>query len=199
MKSSRFFAAFLSMALAATALFTSAAAEAKQCVFNKGGYVLEVQWYRQIDMAKQDGVAFMMALAPPVQSDTLSAGFGSCTKTDEVLTLVAGVVGCLNMKMYGTSANCQGTVGFTENGMPAVLYSQSSSGSGPVFYDPATRIYGAKKILSRITCLAQANCMASFQLPKSNTVWIAVPSTTQYLDFWGTTFDAQWGPGGAIK
>ena len=178
MKSNRCSIAIFSMALAATGLFASAAAEAKQCVFNKGGYVLEVQWYRQIDMAKQDGVEFMMALAPPVQSDTLSAGFGSCTKTDEVLTLVAGVVGCLNMKMYGTSANCQGTVGFTENGMPAVLYSQSSSGSGPVFYDPATRIYGAKKILSRITCLAQANCMASFQLPKSSELGGATTLTT---------------------
>ena len=198
MQSNRCSIAILSMALAATGLFASAAVEAKQCVFNKGGYVLEVQWYRQIDMGKNFGAPEMDALAAPVQSDTLALGAGSCTKTDEVLTLAAGVVGCLEVTTFGRTAGCVDQKGYVEKDMPAVFYTLRPNGSID-FYDPATRQSSATKILSHVQCPTQSNCMGYFKLPKSSSVWIGVPSTTQYLDFWGATATVQWGGGGPIK
>ena len=54
-------------------------------------------------------------------------------------------------------------------------------------------------MLGSAKCEAQLSCGGGIKLPKSYSAWIAVPSTTQYLDFWGTVFDVQWGPGGPIK
>ena len=197
MKSNHFFTACLSMALAATALFTSAAVEAKQCVFNKGGYVLEVQWYRQTDIGRDVSLNEMKALGEPVQSDTLTAGFGSCTKTDEVLTLAAGVVWCDRIKMFNTLADCSTREGFVAMYMPVVHYKEKDRSI--VLYDPATHKPSATKIPGSTECINQTLCRGYIKLLKSRSAWLAVPSTTEYLDFWGTAYDVQWGTGGPIK
>jgi hypothetical protein len=90
--------------LGAGVLLASGDAAAKQCVFNKGGYVLKVRWFRPADLkVEMPGQTFAGAprlglatpSARPIQEDTLTAGFGACTKTDEVLTALFSVPGCV--------------------------------------------------------------------------------------------------------
>jgi hypothetical protein len=69
-------------AIAALAL-TAAPAMAKQCVWNKGGFTLRVDWFHANDLEIQPGGAAngqtaYHLMAQPVQSDTMTTALGRC-------------------------------------------------------------------------------------------------------------------------
>ncbi len=183
-------------------------ASAKQCVFNKGGYVMQVQWYRQQDLGtylNATDMTSLTALQAPVQTDTLALGQGSCTRTDETLSLVASVAASAGS--YGAKGFRAGS-GFVQSGMPAALYVVAASvHDNKIFTDKDGRRVD-KPIMVPMACrphlLKDGDCLtdgsrASLSPNGFNWFLVAQPPTTHYIDFWGTVFDVRWGQGGPIR
>jgi len=181
-----FVAAFL---LCAVGLFHAADASARQCVFNKGGYVLKVMWYRPADLglnlrvadSKLAGQFLPPIVTPntaPIHIDTLTAGFGACTKTDEVLTALFVVPGCI--------------AAFTAGNM--VSGSSVECGKGWIWY-----AVGTQTSLRQPWCVAASGYCSAFSSGTPYLFLVATPSTSRYLDFWGSFADVHWGPGGPVQ
>lgn len=187
----------ISFLLLFAGLFLTTEASAKQCVFNKGGYVLNVRWYHRKDVSiantgYQDRLGRTQNLGPAAKSAALTAGFGSCNETDEVMVAFLSIPACNIVQLSdGTRTSCADPTYIS----PKIMVGRHdlNSGvtivptSGPLPLDcPAPS--GYCKVVS-----AAESPAASGEI-----VLITEPSKTQYLDFWGGIADVQWGPGGPI-
>ncbi len=173
-------------------------AQAKQCVFNKGGYVLHVHWFRRDDISvnqtsSDNSLGWVKALRPPVQTAALTAGFGDCTKTDEVLVAVTSVIG---LELYSPKPGARAS-----NASRLPLFNR---GTHMHTHYETGRDYVYKPVAS-VTCVVDFSgyCRASgvtseFSQPGVHLL-ITEPSTSQYLDFAGSIFDVHWVPGGPIR
>ena len=137
-------ALFLALGVAANS------AAAKQCVWNKGGYVMRVDWFNPgtADIRiGDDGNTELRFSAQPVQTDVFPTASGRCINRENVVyTAVISICG-------GTFNN------------RVMIYPDEW---------PVSR---------RIDC----------------SIWGAgQTSTTRYWDFWGTTWNVQYGEGGPI-
>jgi hypothetical protein len=135
--------------------FAATPAEAKQCVWNKGGFTLRVDWFQSNDLEIQPGGAAngqtaYHLMAQPVQSDTITTASGRCiSRGGQQYTALFSICGLAN----GTSHEIQT--------MPDEW--------------PADQ---------RIGC----------------PVWKqAMPSTSRYMDVWGTVWSPQSGNGGPVE
>ncbi len=163
---------FASAAVALCAIGLSPQAIAKQCIWNKGGYVMEVNWYTpdslRLDSAGQDaGVMRVLHGRQPTKTDVVPVAQGSCTQTDEERTAVVFILGLPS----------QGHMW---------RYSQVQ------LYD--ARVWVDQGVSRPINAVVRRG--PSFQ---SHLFLVATPSSAQYLDFWGTVSDPQFGPGGSIN
>lgn len=145
-----FMAIAVGTALALLALSATPAA-AKQCIWNKAGFVLRIDWFKPGTVKAQynstDRVTDYSFSEQPVQTDVIWAASGRCINR------------------------------------------------GPTVYEAVLSICGALKY-TRVVSYPP-------EWPQSNridcSIWeVQTPSTTRYLDIWGTTGLPASGPGGPI-
>ncbi len=195
LKAALIFAASCIAAIAASFTFTATPAHAKQCIWNKGAYILNVSWYRSSDVyaPRVTGSSERLrAIAPAVHAKSLAAGNGSCTETNDPLVAVITVVGCAFFK-YKEDLNA-GDLKTRECGN----YILVQRGIGVL------RNLDWNKIISPLNCsnVNYAYCESYWwnapDKQGGSPLMIVSPSTSHYLDFWGSVFDVQWGQGGPI-
>ena len=154
---------------------------------------MSVSWFRPIDLGALEnagvGRANLRNIAPPVLVQTVGTGAGICTGTDEELVAFISVVGCV-----GNTHSADTRVG------TCLLPSHY-----PV--DPGVRTSDTQQAAGKVVpigCSLASNgfCYVTGMLMTPHIrdiVLVAMTSTTRYLDFWGTTFDVRWAPGGPIN
>ena len=180
-------------ALMATLLPTTASA--KQCVWNKGGYVMSVSWFRPIDIGALESAhgglyKILRNIAPPVITQHLVAGTGSCNETNEELVAFISVAGALGFREKPDDQKAWAYPTGRTHLHPNVKTSNLTQRPGNV--QPVGCQVGTDG-WCRVDELAMTP-----RLP-DRPFMVVMPSTTHYLDFWGTIFDVTWGPGGAIR
>ncbi|QJR14932.1 hypothetical protein [Usitatibacter palustris] len=96
--------AFVAMA----AVFGAGSASARQCVANKGGYLVDVKWYPS-DAIHLDDKGKLATSKPVKQAKGgIPVLQGSCNETNEQLTAVVAVVACIGYVPMngGAPVNC---------------------------------------------------------------------------------------------
>lgn len=126
-------------------------AEAKQCVWNKAGFVLRIDWFKPGTVKTQynntAGVTEYSFSEQPAQTDVIWAASGRCINR------------------------------------------------GPIAYEAVLSICGALKYTRVISYPPEWPEASRIDC----SIWkVETPSTTRYLDVWGTTGIPASGPGGAI-
>lgn len=156
-------------------------AEARQCVYNKAGFVLNVQWYESGDVEGRQVSTnkwTITAKNPPVKKQNITAGFKSCVDSNDstaVLSVVGGKTADVVTKAaavtaltLGTAVTCVATVGA---GCPA-----------------AAELAGATAIEIAIALPSNAKLFS-----------VTKPSTDTNLDVIGTVWKPALRTGGKIK
>jgi hypothetical protein len=78
------------------AAFGATTAAARQCVVNSGGYIIDVKWF-PADAIHLDDKSKIATSKPAKQSKaSIPIGQSSCNETNEQLTAVVAVAGCLS-------------------------------------------------------------------------------------------------------
>ena len=152
----------------------------KQCIYNKGGYALNVDWYdpgRVVFLGgnMSDYNQYKVS-GKPHKTDRVTLGYSSCTDianrvaiarivghdiTNAAITISAGVAAGVTSSVLGAFA-CVGTAGV---GCPAAV--------------------GAVGVLT-----ASAVSATALALPKTEEIaYIGVPGTKNYLDMYGTVWE----------
>ncbi len=190
---------FLSCAaLCSNLLFFAAPAAAKQCVFNKGGYVLHVHWYRPADVhvnqafTNGGSVEVVMATGRAVQTAALTAGFGDCTKTNETLVAFLSVPGTLG-SVLGEGVGSSATL--ITPGTPVSTYFFNNRGEQ--VNRPVAPLVCAASL--RGHCLPKAVLQEVRDQQPGRMLLVTAPSHSQYLDFVGTFAEVRWMPGGPVQ
>jgi len=149
----------------------------KQCIYNKGGYALTVEWYNPglIVFNGGDAADYSNYTTPgkPHSSESITLGYSSCTDAanrsavvrivghdiaNTAITIAAGTVTGVTTGVLGAFA-CVGTAGV---GCPAAVAGVAAASTG------AVSAVGAA-------------------LPSVNEIaYIGVPGSENYLDFYGT-------------
>lgn len=152
----------------------------KQCIYNKGGYALDVDWYDPGQVVFLGGNTSdynqYLAEGKPHKTDRVTLGYSSCTDianrvaiarivghdiTNAAITISAGVAAGVTSSFLGAFA-CVGTAGA---GCPAAV--------------------GAVTVLT-----AGAVSATALALPKTEEIaYIGVPGTKNYLDMYGTVWE----------
>jgi hypothetical protein len=184
----------LGSATAAIALLTFAqGAEAKQCVWNKAGFVLKLEWYRkdqvvynadQFNPEKFDYANYRFR-GDPVQVDQFPVAQGRCNERSENLWVVARVVGAnWANEAIGIAAGTAAAIG---GALLTGVACVAAPGAGCVVAG------GVAPLVST------AYGAASTALPDpQEIVFVGEPSTTDWIDVWGTIWSPQFGKGGRI-
>lgn len=152
----------------------------KQCIYNKGGYILNVDWYDPADVVwnGKDDTFFenYKVTARPVSEDKISLGYSSCTdasnrwavvriqdydKVNSGLSIGVGVYAGL-ASVVGGAVICVGTAGA---GCPAVV------GGVPLLVGGVVQ--------GVLTALPDVE----------EVVYIGKPSSENFLDFYGTVWE----------
>jgi len=191
-----YFAAFLVLSainLTAGSAVTSTAAQAKQCIWNKAGFILRARWYNKQDVITYRDSSGRVALgirqgARHVQLDEWPIGQGRCTRganANKELTVVLSVVGG---KIAVESAKIGATTGAAiVSGVAGAVACAGTLGTAC----PAAIAAGAVA-----TGLIQVSVQG---IPDAKEVFkVVTPSKKRWLDVWGTVWSPQTGPGGNI-
>ena len=189
-------------------------AHATQCIWNKGGFVLNAKWYNPADVVptivtmppeagKPETKKVVMGLrenAKSLQEDQWPVMQGRCTRGENanktltaVLSVVGGKFGSDAIKwIAGASATVLGT---------------AVGGAAGIGCSVATAGLACPFVVAGIAGYTLAADLAISQIPDGAGVfYIGEPSTTEacpnmtdgcYLDVWGTIWSPQTGPGGS--
>ena len=187
-------------------------ASAKQCIWNKGGYVLDVRWFKPADLrfsntayagspvhsSDINNYMTISGLRPPVQVDQFPVAQGRCTNTDEVLTAVISVAGGWSGS-FSPTKRCP-TCEPRPSVESALVYMDFLLGEGPRFHVLGVRstgLEGSQMPNERKLSIVRAYVPA-VTAPGAELFLVTTPPTTHYIDFWGTADNPQWGRGGPI-
>ncbi len=167
--------------MAATVIFLSASAtvdtaEAKQCVWNKAGFVLKVAWYpKDTVFVRDEDKKKTYVSGNPLQVDTIPLLQGSCRNSNDNVAALS-VVGSEIIRASIIAASFVTIVG----GTAAVCLATVGTGCAPAAGVAATAIGGV---------------LAAGQgfIPLTDDVFaLARPTTSRYTDVWGTAFSPQY-------
>jgi hypothetical protein len=164
-------------------------AEARQCVWNKAGFELLVEWYRESDLLKDEanpGKLFLKPNVTPVQRDQFPLGQGRCNDTNEEWIALLKAVGSEYIK-----PGIQAAVGITVGVAGAAVCIAATAGSTcPVV---------AAGVGGLVTAAGEFIPDPKELADQPGAFAIVKPSTTHWLDVWGTAWDPQTGRGGALQ
>jgi hypothetical protein len=172
------------------------ASEAKQCVWNNAGFILEVHWYREgdvlIDNARRWYIASKDATnrepVAPAQVDVFPVAQGRCwEQAERMITVLAikdgGLVQPLlgaGVALVGVVAGAVGCVGTAGTACPIVIASLGVAvGTAVGMMEPRT-------IGGPVTDV----------IPHA--FLVETPPPNNYLDVWGTVYEPRTGPGGPL-
>lgn len=187
---------FVTAAVVAAGLFGSAPpAEAKQCVWNKAGFVLQVDWYRNGDV-QFDTVSRQPKLrenARPIQTNSYTLGTGGCQRSSEQMWAVLSIRGASWVKkglsIGAVTATAIGT------GVAGAVVCAGTAGAGCA---PAAAGVGA--------AVGGASQVAAEFIPdpvgldgKPGVFAIEVPSDTTWMYVKGTVWNPSIFDGAKIK
>ena len=209
-------------AVAASFALTPTGAHAKQCIWNKGSYVLDVRWYRPADLVLYNtdpgpggtgdwvlrNDLSINAERPPVKVDRFPVAQGRCNDTNEALTAVISVVGGATVGEPPVQPHRPIVASALVHMNFRFIYRQW----GPP--EPGTNWPSTGFMVNRVL-----NSSGGFVMPNGATlppvhsahlkkasfphdvtlILVTTPSTTHYLDFWGLARNPEWGQGGPIK
>jgi hypothetical protein len=200
-------------------------ADAKQCVWNKAGFILEVHWYKQGDILydekgefyvrPQEGTGGKTAPTPvkPVQYDVYPVAQGRCYEgSDQLIAVLAIKDGDIfNTLMttgvaifvgggsaVGAGAICvlsAGTLCVAAGAGAAVATTAWTAGAQAVFQVPTMK--GTIPNAFAITIPGANKVMTGPGFPPGG---LEMPLTgkDRWLDVWGTVMSPQIGPGGPL-
>jgi len=187
--------------------FIGFAAEAKQCVWNKAGFVLDVHWYKKSDMAvNANNQYFVLAANPaevangaapiprrPVQRDVFPVAQGRCWEGREQLVAVLAISGGEYVKpMLVTSYGIvTGALAAAIGGAACVL----TAGIGCPLAAGGAAVATASGTAAVSVAIPDNKSINSI-VP--NAFAVVLPSQTHWLDVWGTVWSPQTGQGGRI-
>ncbi len=177
------------------AILGSAGAQAKQCIWNNGAFPMGVSWFRPIDIGAPEKTRpggwhmTLRNIAPPVLTQRIDAGMASCNPSEQELVAFISVLGCLAYKY--------------EANQPAY-----ACDTGKVHVHPGVKTSHLRHIAGKVqpilcnpdpTGYCTANEMAMTPSLPDKPVLVIVPSSSHYLEFWGTVSEVQWGQGGTLR
>lgn len=182
------------MAFAFTLAPTSDA-QAKQCVWNKGGYVLKASWYESEDVSHSVDAngRYTIVIADdgkPLQEDEFPVAQGRCTtgaNENKRLTVILSAVGA---EVGADVLRVSSTVAIAAAGVIA-------AGAATV----ACPVTGVTCVLAGVAAGAagKVGSLAAGQIPAGKEIFfVGEPSTEYWLDAWGTIFHPVTGQGGRI-
>lgn len=136
---------------------------------------------------------FVENKAAPVKVDTLTAGFGSCNETSEVMVAYLAVVGGYQCRMTSSM-----------NGFANERHAHVSPGISIAEYGDGGTVLKSASSLLQCKPWESGYCMGKGLLHGVNAdlefaALITEPSTTRYLDMSGAVFDIRWQQGGMIS
>ncbi|MEE4376881.1 MAG: hypothetical protein V2J55_05120 [Candidatus Competibacteraceae bacterium] len=175
---------------------------AAQCVWNKAGFVLKARWYNPDDIGaikveevvdgeiKTKFITGAKAGKTPVQVDQWPTGQGRCTRganANKELTVILSVVD-------GKVASDFVKIG---GGIAASLIGTATAAAAGVGCTVATAGLACPAVVVGIGAYTVAATTGLSQIPDAAEVfYIDKPSSTHYLDVWGTVWSPQSGQGG---
>ena len=169
------FAAMTIMVLAINSPIFTSPAEARQCVWNKAGFVTGVSWFRKGDFAN----GAIKEGTKPVQVDIFPIGQGKCQRTDEELL---AVIACMQCDKINTGVNILASATI---GAAGTIACAATAGAGCPAAIP----------LATIAISALAAGGGQFLPETTSVVYIGTPPNDVWLDVWGTAWDPQTGRG----
>ena len=170
-------------------------AQAKQCVWNKGGYVLKASWYESEDVTatKQSDNTYTFVIAgdaEPLQEDVFPVAQGRCTRGDLANRRLTVILSAVGAEVGADVLRVSSTVAIAAAG---------AIGAGAA--SVACPVTGVTCVLAGVAAGAagKAGALAAERIPDGKEVfYVGEPSTEYWLDAWGTIFHPVTGQGGRI-
>lgn len=184
---------------------TPSTANAKSCIYNKAGFVLEVHWFKEGQIGfgtdesfyiKQDGDRTRANGSPipvePTQVDVFPVLEGRCYEGDEQMIAVLAI----------NKGDWVQPIMTTMTGL-FVGINASIASAGACAATLGTGCVGAIAATATGTAAVTAAMGAATQVPTlegsiPNAFAVELMSKTNYLDVWGTVFAPQTGKGGGV-
>lgn len=172
--------------IVALVLLGTASVEAKQCVWNKAGFVLRVEWYQQKDVIfdTSKNAILLRPDVEPVQTDVFPVAQGRCQERGQVLIAVLRADKAEWVKKglqigIGIGAGIVGAVACV--GSEGALCPGVAAGVSGVVTASGEFIPEPKELTTMPGAFA-----------------VVMPATNRWLDVWGTVWDPQTGAGGGF-
>jgi hypothetical protein len=171
-------------------------ADAKQCIWNKAGFVLKVRWYEPADLigykADAKGDVVIEQRKDPVQIDQWPTAQGRCTTGVNESKKLTAVLEVVNGKIAsGAAKMLVGTVCAAVAGSALAVACFGTAGGACVAVVGSTLVAGVAG--AAIISTPESN------IPDGKDIFlVTTPSESTYLDVWGTVWSPQSGPGGKI-
>jgi hypothetical protein len=173
---------------------TASAQKFKQCVWNKSGVVLKVQWFNPNDIKRdvKGNVPYVRKDAKPVQTDVFPVAQGRCREGSPLSVAVLSIEGAEWVKKGLTIGIITATAVVT-----GVVGAVACAGTAGAACAPAAAGIGAA--VGGVSTVAAEFIPEPKQLGDTPGVFaIEIPTTTHWLDVWGTAWDPQVGQGGRL-
>ncbi|MEL6744671.1 MAG: hypothetical protein AAFO68_04280 [Pseudomonadota bacterium] len=168
---------------------TSHSAEAKQCVWNKAGFVLRVEWYQTGQVFRDTkGTLYTRPNARPTQTDVFPIAQGRCLNRNTPHVAILKIEGQewvkKGLQIGLTTATAVGA------GIAGAVVCAGTVGAGC----PAA----AAGVAAAVGGVATAG--GEF-IPEPKNIGAgafgtSIPPSNRWIDVWGTVWDPQVGPGG---
>ncbi|MEP0519218.1 MAG: hypothetical protein ABJD06_03660 [Hyphomicrobiales bacterium] len=167
----------------------SHSAEAKQCAWNKAGFVLKIEWYKTNQVFRdKGGTLYTKPDARPTQTDIFPVAQGRCLNRNELHVAVLKIEGeewVKNGLQIGIS-----TATAVGSGIAAAVVCAGTVGAGC----PAAAA-GAAAVVGGVATAA-GEFIPDPKNIGAGAFGTTVPPTNRWVDVWGTVWDPQIGPGG---
>lgn len=153
-------------------------ANAKQCIWNKGGFVLKARWYNREDInvvRNRDGTysIIMKQYAKPIQQDQWPIAQGCCTRgahAHRSLRVILSIAGAEAWNTEGAKIDSR-------------ILGPSAINNAILRKNPDVYLPAGWTSFTDTTAI----------------FYVGDPSTASYLDVWGTIWKPATGPGGPIN
>lgn len=198
-----------SIAMILTTILTTAAplsvAEAKQCIWNKAGFVLEAHWYKPGDVLYDEKGEFYIRTTgrnhkpvAPAQLDVYPVAQGRCWEGREKMTAVLAI-------KDGHLFNTLMTAGTTIVAGSASTVAGAAVCAASVGTLCAAAIVGGTAATGALSTAMQLSAKTpelKGTIPNAFAITVPAANRTKYanrwLDVWGTVMSPQIGPGGPL-
>ena len=197
---------------------SSGAAEAKQCVWNKAGFILEVHWYKPGDILyDQKGEFYIRPTGsrnqpvPAAQLDVFPVAQGRCWEGKEQMTAILGIKDGHLFNTLMTAGTAIAVGASTAAASAAVCVATAGIGCPLAAAGAATATTALttamqltaqtpqlKGTIPNVFAIAIPGAGITSNAPGLPQNFVLPGTANRWLDVWGTVVSPQIGPGGPI-